>query len=140
MKIRIHVTKEVLEQSAMCKGEFPKSQKQFEQKIGVGFNCAISVAIIQLFPYAFVGMDSVIFDPRLERDCFENASITGDIVSVLPEEACDFIGDFDANTPERRARMNPISFDIDVPDSVIEQIGIEEVNKILSESKTLEAV
>ena len=36
--------------------------------------------------------------------------------------------------------MNTIQFEIDVPDDLINQIGINEVYKILSESKTLEHV
>jgi len=61
-------------------------------------------------------------------------------VILLPKEAILFIRQFDLSTPLQRVAMNTIQFEIDVPDDLINQIGINEVYKILSESKTLEHV
>lgn len=129
MKITIHVTKEVLEKTRDCKSDMKTI-----------FNCAISYAVRQMFPYAAVHRDSIFFDTSdlLPDLCgFGNLKRTNHDFAILPIEAQEFIDEFDESSPEDRLEMQPISFDIDVPASVIEKIGLSEVYRILSESKTL---
>jgi hypothetical protein len=119
MKIRIHVTKEILEKTKSCPCNIE--------------NCAISEAVRGIFPNAY----AIYFNLHPFPLSYEDVGIG----IKLPWEATLFIINFDkAPTDEHRAAMQPISFDIEVPDEVIEKIGINQVHKILSESKTLEYV
>lgn len=120
MKIRIHVTKEILEKTKACKGKIE--------------NCAVSEAVREIFPRAYTIILNIYPFPNSLDDL-------GPERIHLPWQATEFILSFDrAATDELRAALQPISFEIEVPDSVIEQIGISQVYKILSESKTLEYV
>lgn len=115
MKIRINVTKEVLEKSKKCNLNYHQ-------------NCAIACAVKDLFPMAEVHYAWITFN--------EDTDV------MLPDHAKDFIRKFDSlkAEPQARAELHPISFDIDVPSSVIDEIGIQEVERILSKSETLEKV
>lgn len=119
MKIRIHVTKEILERSKMCDSD-------------PGTNCAIALAVRDIFPGARVAYDTI-------YPFFSDEGSIGDGL-LLPGKASKFITDFDHKDAWERMRMTPVYFEIDVPDSIIDRIGIEEVNRILSESTTLERV
>lgn len=119
MNIRIHVTKNILRESHNCSKE------------NSGLNCAIALAVRDLLPNTKV------------RRCylaFFDDSWNYQESTTLPVIASKFIDRFDLNTPQQRLRMKPLSFDVDIPDSVIERIGIEEVNRILETSETLERV
>jgi hypothetical protein len=127
MKILIKVTKDVLRRSMMCENEY-------------GSNCAIAVAVRELFPSACVGAsgmcigdDYIINRLRVERQIYD---------VTHSQAVSDFIWGFDHlwNSPEERLNLPELSFEIEVPDSVIQSIGISEVYRILSESKTLEMV
>lgn len=146
MKVLIKVTKEILERSKMCTSKIVE---------GVGFNCAISLAIREIFPNAWVGGDINLINmdyfnenlPKLKMSqSFDEFMLlllleeSRTCIIKLPIEAQDFIEDFDNNSAQRRVEMEPISFEINVPDEIIEEIGINEVYKVLSESKTLEMV
>lgn len=119
MTILIKVTKEILEKSMYC---------------GIGWgggsiieNCAIAYAVREIFPGAQVGDGIYLYNMNAEK-------------IPIPVEAQGFIGKFDGLMPGDRVKMKPISFEIEVPSEVIDQIGIGDVYKILSESKTLELV
>jgi hypothetical protein len=123
MKIKIHVTKEVLERSKMC--GLTKEIRMFST------NCAVAIAVRDIFPNAQVYglfIDTWFGDDVLSRNI------------DLPKEVTKFIDSFDEKTPEERVNMRPISFEVDVPDYVIEKIGIEQAYKILESSPTLELV
>ncbi len=137
MKIQINVTKDILERSKMCGlTGTPRN---------TGFNCAISLAIREIFPDAWVATCKIVpflFKPLYnikEVMSYEVDSVTEDIIA-LPKEASEFINEFDRYGSERRSRMQPISFEIDVPDSIIEKIGISEAIEIIKNSETLELV
>jgi hypothetical protein len=119
MTIRIHVTKEILERSKMC-GELQETER-------VSKHCAISLAVIDLFPNA-------ITTNWIYIDEHDSLGIS------MPRHAHEFIVSFDSKTPGERVKMEEISFEIDVPDSVIEKIGITEAQEIIKNSKTLELV
>lgn len=130
MKIKIKVTKEILERSACCTKDL------------CTFNCAIAEAIREIFPWSSTGGTNInIWDSRKNRDNWLSfRSSPHPIVISLPFNARLFIQDFDLRTPDLRIAMTPISFDIEVPNGLINQIGIGQVYKILSESKSLEMV
>lgn len=114
MRILIKVTKEILEASKMC--HYPATE-----------NCAIAVATREILPGFLVNHKTI-------------NNIEKQIYILLPKEAREFVLAFDDKSPKCRADMSPISFEIEVPDSYIDSIGIEEVKDILSGSKTLELV
>lgn len=134
MKILIKVTKEILERTKSC-GRAKK-----------GMNCAVAVAVGEVFQNVWVARDTMyVFDdtPTLLQMYYrglEDVLKSGAKVTQieLPEIASNFIRHFDNRFGESRIMMKPISFEIDVPNEVIDSIGIPEVYKILSESKTLE--
>lgn len=116
IKLKITVTKEILEKSKLCLGLAAE-------------NCAIALAVRGVFPKAVVGLDAIFLcvferDPKI----------------ALPEEAKEFISEFDCLTPAERVNMNPISFEIEIPDAVIDRINIDELRPLLVNHPTLEIV
>src|SRR5688572_26560988 len=113
MKITIHVTKEILERSKDC---------DFKNGF-VSRTCAVANAIREIFPNAQVAgnyMDTWIGDD------WETRKIP------VPTNMLKFIYRFDGASPQERLQMQAESFDIDVPESIIDKIGIDQVNEILS--------
>lgn len=127
MKILIKVTKAILAKAKMCGYGFYKD--------GVSRNCAIALAVREWFPDAEVtyGMIITHLDGRedYKKENTIHCSQTG---------MSAFISKFDGLSPKERLLMPEFSFEIDVPMNIIEQIGIREAYKVLSESKTLELV
>lgn len=126
MKITVKITKDVLKRSMMC--------GTMSNLGAVGKNCAIALAVIDIFPDAIVGPQKIYpFGDYVNGD--------GNKID-LPWEAISFIFYFDdlKKTPEARLALPEFSFEIEVPHSVIEKIGIGEAYRVLSESKTLELV
>ena len=138
MKITVKITKEILRESANCQ------VSAFAHLHKVGQNCAIGLAIFQLFgDMSWVYKRSIgIFYSGMRYIKTEFASITADadVEINLPYDATAFIDHFDSCTPEQRLLISPFSFEIEVPEQLIQKIGIGEVYRILSESKTLELV
>ncbi len=124
-KLNIKVTKEILEKSKMC------------GKNKVGLNCAIALAIRDIFPSAWITGSKILIDPIFLK---EGCGIKSKLAIKLPIEAIHFIHEFDRIKPKRRVLMNEISFDIDIPDAVIEELNIDELKEVLKESKTLELI
>lgn len=125
IKIKIKVTKEVLKRSMWC-----------STKPGViecAKNCAIAIAVRDIFPDATVGISTMGF------------GFATDLSVNLPEIACKFIISFDSlrNKPEMRLGLPELEFEIEIPDKILDQIGngnIEEVKTIIQNSETLELV
>lgn len=139
MKILIKITKEVLERSMFCGIDPQTGINMSSLQSDTGRNCAIGNAICDLFQNAWVSNESVwIFDKV--PDYSMAVSRLSRIKILLPRIATNFIYAFDHKSPEGRVDMQPFSFEIDVPKEVIEMIGIGEVYKVLSESRTLELV
>lgn len=127
MKILIKVTKEVLERSKFCNRD----------TCSVPHNCAIANAVRELFPsaavyYSGISLFNLAASMLSDYDQCDNAA--------LPDSALSFIRSFDQLPPMLRVNMKPFSFEIEVPEFVIQSIGINTVYKVLSESKTLEHV
>lgn len=119
MKIQINVTKEILEKSKMC-----------NSKMVIGENCAIALAIRDIFPKTYVGNGTIFIGANI----FEADQID------LPRNVSKFIVRFDKASAEERILMKEFSFEIDVPEKLINQIGINQVKEILEKSSTLQLV
>lgn len=126
MKILIKVTKDVLRRSSACIGEANQ-------------NCAIALAVRLLAPKAEIYVSHINW---LGVDCSDQPCEWDQISSFskLPAEAIRFISTFDSSSIEQRIAMSELYFEVDLPSEVIDQIGISEAYRILSESKTLELV
>lgn len=129
IKLKIYVTKEILERSKNC---------GFGNKGFPGKSCAIALAIIDIFPSANVG--SYEFWPIWDwsDDNFYQPKGFGSI--ELPDEAIEFIKQFDFSTVTDRENMMPVTFEIKIPDNVIGQINIEEIRPLLINHPTLELI
>lgn len=111
--------------------------------------CAIALAITSVF--GRVGVDGTTIDFYLKDGSTQRVN--------TPRIASDFIERFDECTkivetslgigmkmyddPEMKAKLEEIEFEIEVPDKVLEDVAsgsIEDVKKIISQSKTLELV
>jgi len=124
MKILIKVTKDVLQRSIFCGvGLNPKDTSK---------NCAIALAVREIFPRACVIYGEIYPDS-------ENLNLSQ---IALPNEADRFINKFDKLKHDHLERLNlpEFSFEVDLPPSVVEMIGIEEAKEILKRSETLELV
>lgn len=135
MKIKVHVTKEIILKSSECDG-WCNGPGSFALREGVGFNCAISLAVHEIIPDAWVERKRIVAYKNWGECVLHNPYIN----IPLPEEAERFTKRFDDITPALRIMMEPISFEIEAPDSFIETIGIQELETILSKSETLERV
>lgn len=121
MKISIKITKEVLEKTKMCGSMYGNVNTK---------NCAVAYAIREIFPHACMGGTTLRFHADVP------------VFTSVPTEASSFIRKFDSlvTKPEQRLLLPEFSFDIEVPDSVIESIGIEQAKEIISKSSTLELI
>lgn len=128
-KIRINITTDVLNKSCFCLED------------DLNNNCAIALAIRNIFPAGrvFLGGD---------RNFESLLHITGELCPLqediihLPQKAMDFIMRFDPKDPHERRQMDPISFEIEISDNILERYFPipEELETILSSSPTLELV
>lgn len=141
MKLKIKVTKDIIFRSHNCGWKIDEIIK----------NCAVAMAICDLFPKAEVYTYDVDWTGENEKEYLSLVRHSEKHVpenklpkevSRLPETASDFIEKFDQyqGAPEKRLLLPEFSFEIEVPDSVIEKIGINEAIEILSKSETMEVV
>jgi hypothetical protein len=127
MKMLIHVTKEVLHRSMMCK---------FEDTDTVS-NCALAVAVRDIFPDAQVSFH---YKRPAIYLCDELTNYQQCII-YLPDSATDFMVKFDECThPSQRLMIPEQSFEIEIPQHIINRIGIKEIEEIINASPTLELV
>lgn len=117
MKIQIKVTKEIYKKAMMCGREFSDN---------IATSCAVALAIREIAPKGFVGIDELYWDYRTRVK--------------LPVNAISMIQRFDALQwfPKERLKLPEFSFEVEFPDKLVEQIGIEQVNEILAHSETLQ--
>ena len=115
IKLKISVTKKILFKARNCGS-------------GNTTGCAIALAVKDIFPLASVT------GPYMRYHWQKGEEIK------LPKKASKFVYQFDNASPSERIKMNPISFEIEVPDNVIEQINIEEVRPLLQNHPTLELI
>lgn len=137
MKVTIKVTKEIIEKAMMCGVQY-HMKKIVESGLdipSVAENCAIALAVREVFPKAAVLEDTEKSHHMIRYCCSDQNTII-----VLPKQASKFIRDFDRKSvdPTSRLMMEPLSFEVEVPEELINEIGIGEIYKVLSESRTLE--
>jgi len=138
MKILVKVRQEVINESSNCPlvTKYPR-QKDLDY---VKTNCMVSVAIREIFPNAitttFYELDRLFGEIHPFGDQFDPTTSID-----LPQHAVEAIKAFDSYSPsERISLIKPFEFQIDVPEIVIEKIGIDEVKQVLSKSATLQLV
>ena len=128
MKLEISITRDILNRSANCVS-FP------------GQNCAIGLAIFEIFGHRS-NVDSheiVILNKNLyEGDLILKSNVMAQI--PLPNKAQEFIDEFDESLPHERKLMEPFTFEINIPENVIEMINIDEIYKVLETSTCLKLV
>lgn len=124
--LKIKVTKEILQRSMLCGTE--------EGPSSVGFNCAVALAVREIFP------DAGVAGPFMRPFAMSDVPEIYDMEINLPSFVSDYIARFDGLVirPLERLDLPEIEFDINLSDEVIEQIDIEEVKQLLTTSKTLE--
>jgi len=118
VKLRINVTKEVLFNARHC------TTKR------TGENCAIALAVRDIFPNAWVSGSDI--NPT-------GIAYYPDRIQ-LPKSVQTFIEDFDRATSATRIGMSEISFEIEIPDAVLETINIDELKPLLVNHPTLQLV
>lgn len=128
MKLTIKITKEVLKRSMYCGTSTLWTCKRSIHTVAE--NCAIAVAIRDIFPKA-----------EVRNRHIEISSVDEDDIA-LPLEATRFIEHFDHlnHCPEDRLKLPEFEFTVEVPDSIIDSIGIKEIHEIIERSETLELV
>lgn len=142
MKLKINITKEILRRSMYCgvaKHNLPENvQHNYETENGVSQNCAIALAVRDVFPNADVGTETLCFD----SDSYVDKKIEYYSCN-LPVMAINFIQQFDRMKSvdcEDRLDMEEFSFEIKVPEGLINQIGIEDYKNYVREAEVLELV
>ncbi|HSZ86429.1 MAG TPA: hypothetical protein VK787_10380 [Puia sp.] len=112
----IRITKEILARAKNC----GLKQEQF-----IGDNCAIALALQDIFPDVFVTGD------HIHPFGFDQQSVS-DMKITLPAIARDFIKVFDSlvQIPRVRLRLPEFAFDISIPDKILDQINIDEIHHI----------
>lgn len=126
MKIRIHVTKEIYQRSWRCGAG--------DTGI-VGNNCAVALAVREICPQALVSSTLIFWLDQGTKVSYHNTP-----TSSLPAEVQRRIIDFDLLgeiNPGKRLSLGEFSFVVDFPDELVDKIGINEVQRILSTSETL---
>ncbi len=120
MKLQINITKDILKRSMMC-GVYSCDD--------VSDNCAIALAVKDLFSKATVGISMIHYNDGNGR-------------SDLPNVAKKFISTFDrlSGSPKERLDLPEFSFEIEVPNEVIDQIGLEQVYSILENHKSMQLI
>lgn len=110
MILTIKITAEVLKRSMLCGTE--------KAEDGITTSCAVALALKDVFGKVSVSGKYIIFCDTYQ--CIET-----------PIAAFSFIQEFDLlrETPELRPFMQPFSFQITLPDSVIEAIYIGDMEK-----------
>ena len=119
-KLKIKVTKDILERSKMCGTNEGETVSQ---------NCAVALAIRDIFPLAAVDGDNI----------WPNFSLADELIP-LPKDARVYIIEFDNTHPVERPCLPEIEFEIQIPDSVIEKINIEELKPLLENHPTLQLI
>ena len=118
---KIRITKEILERSKLC-GSFNDIEK-------IGNNCAIAVALKDIFPNVFVTPNHIYPFGIIQNEEFSVFRIS------LPVTAQDFIKVFDGLRciPNARLCLPEFEFEISLPDELIAKINIDEVKDMISQ-------
>ena len=123
IQFKIVITKDIIAQCKNC--GTTNDDRQVEN------NCAIAVALADIFPKVYV-TDLYIFPFGIEGDKEKDIKIS------MPVIAKQFIKLFDGFrfTPRLRLMLPAFEFTIDIADEVIEQINIDDVKELIKTSDT----
>ena len=118
IQFRIAITKDIIAQCKNC-GTGDDTRR-------VENNCAIAVALTDIFPKVYV-TNLYIFPFGIDGDKEK------DIKIPMPVIAQQFIKLFDGFrfTPRLRLMLPEFEFIIDIPDEVIEQVNIDDVKELI---------
>ncbi len=119
VRFKIKITKKILERSKEC-----GTHNDIET---IGNNCAIALALKEIFPDVFVTAHHIYpFGLNESKPCSDRRI-------ALPKIALDFINVFDALCGIHHVRLllPEFEFEISIPDEIISLIDIEEVTNIL---------
>lgn len=130
VKLKIKVTKEILEQSMYCGLSY--------EVVSTPENCAVALAVRDIFPKAWV-----MFEEREEENKIAVINAFGiqcEDTIVLPGFVKEYIDQFDylKREPEKRIHLPELEFEIEIPEDIIEQINIEELRGLLQNHPTLQ--
>lgn len=121
VKVKIQITKEILERSKAC-----GTRNDVDM---IGTNCAIALALKDIFPDVFVSAHHI-YPFGINDNKYYHLRI------ALPQIALDFIKVFDAlrSIPKVRLHLPEFEFEISISDEIISCINIDEVQNIISEN------
>lgn len=129
IKLKIKVTKEILEKTGFC--------DQGWECGNISSNCAIAVAVRDIFPTAIVEEKFIV--PFFKGEKYSVCEPPDDSI-FLPTKVSAFIRKFDGAQPHERPLMKELEFEIEISDEVLEQINIEEIRPLLVNHPNLELV
>lgn len=125
--LKVKVTKEAIQEATTCgmagKGYWGKY-------------CVIAEAVKPLFPHAVVGPSAIRPFYFLGEDVFVDESSW----IYLPLFVQSYITKFDRSSVVERSLLPEIEFEVKIPDSIINQINIEELRPLLVNHPALELV
>jgi len=100
IKLKVKVTKEILKESMMCGHDWYE---------GVSSNCAVALAIREIFPKVRVARRYFRLSPRVSSQ----------------HDGRDFINQFDAlrGTPEKRLELPETVVTLDITDEIIDHLS-----------------
>jgi hypothetical protein len=121
-QFKISITKDIIDRAKHCGTENDIYQ--------MGRNCAIALALKDIFPEVYV-TNYLIFPFGID------ANDEKDVKIPLPTIAQQFIKLFDGFylTPNLRLLLPQFEFMIDIPDEVINAINIDEIKELIRNSK-----
>lgn len=127
MKLKITVTKETLKRSVLCGTKEGKAVSQ---------NCAIALAVRDIFPNAIVAPQLILMDGKIGYHNYNQIQ--------LPQEATDFIVEFDSYKRSghyaERLNMPELIFEVELHESIINFINLDELKPVLEGHENLELV
>lgn len=125
VQFKITISKKILERSKYCGTDTDT----------IGNNCAIAIALMNIFPDVYVTNDHI-FPMGTESEKGKDLKIP------MPVIAQQFIKLFDGfrMTPKLRLMLPEFEFTVDIPDAIIEQINIDEVRELIKEGKKITSV
>jgi len=117
---KINITKEILASSKDC-GINNDTET-------IGKNCAIAIALKDIFPEVFVT------DHHIYPQGIKEADSVEDLKIMMPKIAQDFVRIFDSlkGISKLRLLLPEFEFEILIPDEIISQINIDDLKAIAS--------
>ena len=118
VQFKIAITRDTIRQCKNCGNRNGPS--------GIEKNCAIAIALVDIFPEVYV-IDDYIFPLGINPENKKTVRIP------LPVVARQFIKLFDGFSlaPRLRMMLPEFEFEIDIPDELIEQINIGELTSLI---------